>query len=64
MNIAKYALRDVVHGRSVFPEWHVILQYMLNCNFIYARKKSTMFHKPIFIKLANSGQRDGKISYT
>jgi hypothetical protein len=44
INIVEDVLRDVVHGRSVFPEGHVLVQYMFNCYFIYACKKSTMFH--------------------
>ena len=60
----KGVLRDVVHGRSVLQECHVLVQYMLYCNFIYAHNESAMFHKPIFMKLASTRQHCVQMSYT
>jgi len=64
INIIKNILRHVVHGNSVLPECHVLVQYMLNCNLIYTRKKSTMFHKPIFVRLASARQHYLEMSCT
>ena len=60
----KDVLRVVVHGHSVLAECYMLVQYMLNCNFIYARKRSTMFHKPIFMKLASTRHHYVQMSYS
>jgi hypothetical protein len=36
---------------------HTVLQYVNNCNFIYAHKKSMAFPVLIFAKLTNAEQR-------
>lgn len=63
IDIMKDVLRDVVHGNSVLPEYHMLVQYVLNCNFFYACKKSTMFRKSIFVNLASASQHCMQMSY-
>jgi hypothetical protein len=63
VDIMKNVLRDVVHGNSVLPEYNMLVQYVLNCSFIYACKKSTMFHKSIFVNLASARQHYVQMSY-